>query len=66
MNKLPAGYTRRPDGTYAKTVTFTAPRANGVIERGGTETLVRSPSGRLLRVERGKRVERQRACARGV
>jgi len=48
---LPAGYTRRGDGTYAKRVTFVASRhrAEDVVS---TETLVRSADGRLLRVER--------------
>jgi hypothetical protein len=48
---LPAGYTSRGDGSYAKTVTFVASRhrAEDVVS---TETLVRDRSGRLLRVER--------------
>ena len=46
------GYTRRDDGTFAKTVTF----GWGVTKKHtATETLVRSRSGRLLRVERSAR-----------
>jgi len=50
---LLSGYTRRPDGTYARQVTFSARSPSG----GGTqatETIVRSAKGRLLRVERVK------------
>jgi hypothetical protein len=48
------GYTRRADGTYAKTVEFVEQRG-GMLDTKCVETLVRSRSGRLLRVERTKR-----------
>ena len=50
---LPAGYTSRGDGTYARTVTFIARRPDG-IDRVARETLVRDARGKLLRVERSK------------
>ena len=45
---LAAGYVRRPDGTLARTVRFGSPS-------NATETLVRSSTGKLLRVERSGR-----------
>ncbi len=62
MNTLPAGYTSRGDGTFEKRVEWVQRGRNWVAPA----TLVRSPNGRLLRVERGKHSERQRARARGV
>lgn len=59
---LPAGYTRRPDGTFAKPVIFAK---MAVVENGQTrrvclkETLVRSQNGRLLRVERSAEAKRK-------
>ncbi len=46
--RQPAGYTRRPDGTWAKTVTFTGGHTKA------TETLVRTDTG-AFRVERSRR-----------
>jgi hypothetical protein len=45
-----AGYVSRPSGVWAKTVRFGPPLCCA-------ETLVRSASGRLLRVERSKRAQ---------
>ncbi len=45
--RQPAGYTRRPDGTMAKTITFDKPS-------NATETLVRTDMG-AFRVERSRR-----------
>lgn len=47
-NCLPDGYTHRPWGTFAKIVEFEP-------GQGGTVVLIRSASGKLLRVERTKR-----------
>ncbi len=58
MNRLPAGYTSRTDGTYEKRVEWVQRGRNWVAP----VTLVRSLSGRLLRVERGKRALAQREC----
>ena len=52
MNPLPAGYQHRADGTYARTITFAF---GSRPSNRAVETLVRSASGRLLRVERTKR-----------
>jgi len=46
-------YECRSDGTYAKTVGFPSKHHSRGIE--SRETLVRSGTGRLLRVERTKR-----------
>jgi len=47
--KLPSGYTARPDGTFAKTITIEW----GITRKQRrTETLIRNKRGRLLRVER--------------
>ena len=46
--KLPSGYTARPDGTFAKTITIEW----GITRKcRSTETLVRSATGKLLSVE---------------
>jgi G:T/U-mismatch repair DNA glycosylase len=47
---MPVGYTRRPWGTFEKTVEFGP-------GQGGTVRLIRSASGRLLRVERSKKAQ---------
>ncbi len=59
MNILPRGYVRRPDGTCAKAVEFAVHDAGDGF---GTEreTLVRSATGKLLRVERSGRVQTKR------
>jgi len=61
--KMPAyGYVSREDGTYARTVTFSARSPSG----GGTqatETIVRSASGRLLRIERSNHARTKRALS---
>jgi len=49
---MPTGYARRADGTYARTITFAF---GSRPSNRAVETLVRSASGRLLRVERTKR-----------
>jgi hypothetical protein len=53
---LAAGYVRREDGTYAHEVSFVGQvqgrSASGIV---ATETLVRSSTGKLLRVERSRR-----------
>ena len=46
------GYTRRPDGTYARTVEIMG--SQGGRSRS-TDTLVRDGKGRLLRVEHSRR-----------
>jgi len=54
LDRLLSGYTRRPDGTYARQVTFVSKRldrSDGIAR----ETLVRDARGRLLRVERTQR-----------
>ena len=55
-------YQRRPDGTYAKTVGFPSKHHSRGIE--SRETLVRSSTGKLLRVERTKRALSLAAVAR--
>ncbi len=59
MNTLPAGYTSRGDGMYEKRVEFAVHDAGDGF---GTEreTLVRSATGKLLRVERSGRVQTKR------
>lgn len=51
---LAAGYVARPDGTFARQVSFVGEgrSASGIV---ATETLVRSSTGKLLRVERSGR-----------
>lgn len=53
---LAAGYVRREDGTFAREVKFGAPGTSC----NATETLVRSATGKLLRVERSARAEARR------
>ncbi len=56
MNTLPAGYRSRGDGTYEKRIEWVQRGRNWVAPA----VLVRSRTGRLLRVERGKRALAQR------
>ncbi len=56
MKTRPIGYVRRADGLFEKRVEWVQRGRNWVAPA----TLVRSPSGRLLRVERGKRALAQR------
>ncbi len=62
MNTRPLGYVRRADGLFEKRVEWVQRGRNWVAP----ETLVRSRTGRLLRVERSGRAERQHARARGM
>ncbi len=59
MNTLPTGYVRRPDGLFEKRVEWVQRGRNWVAPA----TLVRSRTGRLLRVERTRNALSRRAPA---
>jgi hypothetical protein len=59
---MPPGYKRGEDGLWRKPVQFVS-RTRGQENREGAEVLVRSDSGRLVRVERGTSARRFFLCA---